>query len=505
MSVSFDWEFAIDEEAPSRPADGAPPSGQRRRWLLRGVILFILLAIAGLSVHAWVNSRLDAVRRAEAELRGVVELELKSIAGGDGELFRSRQDPTAHRWQARQVARYISNPAAGSTHLPSKQGGAGELAEVFTPAPWLRAAERPPEIRKVRVSGHTGRAELTRWFQSLSYTSTLPSPVPFRVTWFYRRDEDGIWYHTPPPEGHWGAHHSWHGIWLDIHATEAEAEVLDPIASDLAQLVSNGCRRIGCPEDDRYILSFDDALAPHVRGNRWTLPALYLTGLPEDEDALAVWQRALELWLVEALAQAQLDGADVTGRVIYRQLVVRLQAELGLREPVSPDVELLTAALAEGKRHALQSLWQAEYIPGETEKIQLFEAEVAALLQILETQVGLERLFALLPALHRHGYFDSVLPAVYDVDPDDFEAAWTAYLSELTGVAAVPEPTFELYGPAAVQPLEPPPAPTPPTIPFGDQIALICNHQVWVGNLDGGDMAPLTPAGQHFGGVFVFH
>jgi Tol biopolymer transport system component len=477
MSVSFDWEFEEEEADSSRRPDGdAGLPDKRRRWLIWGAVLFTVLAVVGLSVRAWIKGRLSAVEKVEAELRGVVELELKNIVDGDGELFRARQDPTVHGWQARQVARYISNPSA------------------FVPAPGLIPAERPPEIHQVRVAGRSGRAELTRWFQSPSHTATLATPVPFRVTWFYRRGEDGIWYHTAPPEDHWGAHHSWHGIWLDINASEIEAEVLDPVASDLASLVLNGCQWLNCPEGERYILSFDDALAPYIRGNRWTLPALYLTGLPEGDDARAVWVRALEPWLAEALARSFIARGDVPHRVIYRQLVTRLQAELGLAEPVSPDVELLTEALLAGRQHSLSDLWTAGYAPNDPEGNRLLEAQVVAMLEWIEGQVGSERLFELLPALNDYFRVETALLDTYDLMSLDFEAEWFTYLLDLISAEASSVPLHQ----TTYQALEPPPAPSLSLIPPGNQIAFICDNRVWIGNADGSNLVPLTTRGHRF-------
>jgi Tol biopolymer transport system component len=484
MSVSFDWDFAEEPRAP-RPPDGRGGLPDRwRRWLSWGAVVFILLVAGGLLTRAWVNDRLKAIEKVEAELRGIVELELKSIAEGDGELFRTRQDPADPRWQARQVARYIANPTG------------------FVPAPGLASAERPSEIKKAHVFGRSGRVELVHWFQPLSHTlplshtPTLSSPLPFHATWFYRLDEEGVWYHVAPPDDYWGIPYSWHGSRLTIRATEIESQLLDPIALDLALLVSEGCRRLDCLAQTRYTLSFEDNLPPQIQGDRWTLPALFLTGFPEGEEARAAWEQALKLWLVEALVRTRVAHPERAERVIYRQFVVRLQAELGLIEPPLPDVQLLAQALVEDKAHTPQGLWEAEYDPDDHEGNRLLEAEVTALLQFIETQVGPERLFDLLRALRDDQLFYA-LATFYRLDTEDFQAGWSAYLAELTGVAA-PAATPQ----ASVQPLEPPPAPPPPPVPPGDQIAFICDGRIWVGNADGSNVVPLTAPIEDFNGLY---
>jgi hypothetical protein len=145
MSVSFNWEFEEEPSPPRQPEGGALPPGRRRRWLRRGAVVLVPLALAGLLIGAWVFARLKVIQKAEAELRAAVELELKAIADGDAELFRTRQDPTNPAWRDQQVARYASPGAAR-----------------FAPAPGMTLADRPMEIRQVHLSGRTSPDELSR-------------------------------------------------------------------------------------------------------------------------------------------------------------------------------------------------------------------------------------------------------------------------------------------------------------------------------------------------------
>jgi Tol biopolymer transport system component len=488
MSVSFDWQIEQEDRLPHWPSSDTPPPDRRRRWLWRGIAVFVLLVAAGSGAYLWISSRLKAVEKAEAELRRIVELELTAIADGDAEIFRIRQDPSNLHWRDQQVIRYFS---------PEAQ---------FVPAPGLTPSSRPPEIEKVHFFGQTGRVELTHWFQPTNppngrTNQPTNQPLPFHATWFFRQNEAGTWYHVAPPDDYWGIPYSWHGSRLDIRATEVEAEALDPIADELARLMARSCDWLGCPPDARYSLSFQDVSAPQTQGDRWVLPALYLAGLPDGEQANDAWARALELWLVETLARAQVGDDAVTQRIFYRQLVARLKAELGLAEAVSPDVELLTEALQYGGAHPLWRLWQAEYDPDEPEETRLYEAEVAAVLDLIGEQVGSERIFELLPALGDHYRLTDVLTLLYDVSREDFTVAWSEHLSELTGVAiAGPYPPISLSLPPD-QPLEPPPTPDPPAAPPGDQIALNCDGRIWVGNVDGSDMFLLTAANLSFSGL----
>jgi hypothetical protein len=185
MSVTFSWEFEEEQPDPSGAGGDSGGTPRWRRRLVLAVLALLLLAIIGLAVRAWVKRRTDAVAQVESALRSVVELELKTIAEGDAELFRSLQDPADQRWRIQQDARYFY------------------FSESFVPAPGLASAERPPEVDQVHVLGATGRAELTRWYDD-GGSSVAGSPLPFHFTWFYRQDEKGDWYHVAAPDGYWG-------------------------------------------------------------------------------------------------------------------------------------------------------------------------------------------------------------------------------------------------------------------------------------------------------------
>ena len=477
---TFEWDFEEESDPPQQSGHDMYPRGRRRRWLLRVALVVILLAAAGLAVRAWISGRQKAIADVERQLRTSVELELKTIAQNDAELFRSRQDPTHANWQERQVTRYVS-----------------PYADQFVPAPGLEPADRPSEIRQVHILGRTGRVDVTHWFNESAGTrsGSVADPLPFHATWFYRLAEDGAWYHVEPPTGYWGPAYSWHGTWLEIRATRSEADVLDPVAHELVSLVSQGCQLLDCREGVRYTLEFEDALTPHLYNSGWQLPSLYLAGLPGSDAARAAWLRALRLWLIEALAQV--TNVAISDRVLFRQLTFRLQAKLSQVDSIAPDLELLTQALVEGREHTLQELWDAEHDPGDQAGNRLLDAEVAALVALIEEQVGTPHLFELLPAMHEINRFDEALLTTYGTDSGAFKTAWAVRLSELTGVVTVPEPAVPFYAPIPDHPLKTPPLPSPPTAP-GNHIALLCDSQIWVGNLDGTHLVPLTASGERF-------
>ena len=260
MSVSFDWDFQDSKESFSEGPGGSRVPPDWRSRLRRVVVAAVLLLAVGVAVRAWASRRLGNVHEAEDKLREVVELELRNIRQGDAELLGLIQDPADSQWRERQLARYVSGDNWG-----------------FAPAPGLVLASRKPTIEQARVLGRNARVELTLWFQTAPSIARaqVPNgvspwlarlfpllqslPLPFDVTWFYRLDENGAWYHTAPPDDYVGAPYSWHGTWLDVHAHEVETQVLEEDVDDLFLFMLHACRLLNCPGYKHYDVCFKDA------------------------------------------------------------------------------------------------------------------------------------------------------------------------------------------------------------------------------------------------------
>jgi Tol biopolymer transport system component len=478
MPLSFDWEF--EEDHPERSGRDAPETGAgqgaspRRRWLRRGLVILVLLAAAGLGLRAWYQERLRIIERAEEQLRALVTLELEALAAGDAELFRARQDPADPRWRDRQMVRYFDAGAA-----------------PFAPAPGLGLSDRPTEIESLHLSGRKARAELVRWFQ----TGAAGSPLPFRLTWFYRQNRDGTWYHVAPTDGYWGDSITWQGPLLDLHLTRAEAEALVPPGQALGpaspwglqfdRILFRACRWMRCADRGPYTLRFADVPWPQIEGDLWRLPALTLAGRPADAHARQAWERALELWLVEALAHSQVGAPDLTQRLIYHQLVSRLQDTLGLQ--AGPTL-VESAPVEAPSEAALRRLWQAQpdpsaatdpidpYRAGAPQETRGRQAEVAAFLDLVQAQVGAPALFRLLPALGQYDQPLQALTTLYDLDRVAFTAAWSSQLARLAGSA-------------------------PATGLAANHLALLCSGRLWVASADGSHVRPLTLSDQRFSGL----
>jgi len=490
MPPSFEWEIHDRAGPPSRIGVGSAPPGNRQRRFRSAIALIVLFIIGGVAIRAWTVVRDRTVREAQAELRASVELELASIAEADAELFRSRQDPADPGWQGQQLARH-------GFGIPGT-----EVVE-FVPAPGLKPADRDPEISDIRVSGRDGRVQLTHWFEVRDLPPTaierdvldpdfdLPSkPLPFKSTWFYRQGEDGAWYHVAPSDSFLGIPHSWHSSRLEIRSAGLEASLLDNVAAELAGLVLQVCQGLDCPPNTHYVLSFEDIPTAVTQGDRWTIPAPHLAGMPEEEEARAAWRWLLKLWLFQNLVADHSNVDEIADKIILRQLVGRLAAQVGLAESLSVNKELLAQAGTRNQLHSLQSLWQARVNAEAPQEMRLLEAEITALLDFLTYQMGSDRLYELLPAPGEP--FRAARAALFSslgLELEGFTAAWSEYVSELSG-----EPLTSLGGSPDAPPIDESLTLSPVT--SSRQIALVFNDRIWVGSVDGSDVMPLTQDGQ---------
>jgi hypothetical protein len=483
VPLSFEWEIEEQSGPPRHLGEGRTPPTRSRRRLRWIVVTLALLALIAFSVRAWVLRRLQTLEKTEEGLHAAVELELKALADGDADLFRSRQDPTDRRWQRDQVQRFIVQDPTFNL-----------------PAPGLQPVDRPWEIEEIELLGRSAQVDLLRWFQNP--LDERDSGLPLRLTWFYRQEEDGGWYHVPPPEDYWGVPHWWSAVRLDVRGSEKEAELLRPIVDDLAMLVLEGCQLFECPPGLHYSLNLEDTLRPQITGDRWALPSLVWTGLPAREMARAVWEGAMRRWVVEALAESQVREDALTGRVIYRVLVSRLQARWGLTEPLALDAARLARALGAHRAHTLAELWQAQYADYDPEEAWLLETEASALLEVLAERVGADRVYALLPALREHAGFEEALRQALRLELAHLETVWFGRLSELSGVSLVDlqsglQPALESGGSAALS-REQDPLPSRTNA----HLALVCDDRIWAGDLGGEQWVPLTVGGERFRSLF---
>ncbi len=409
MGVDFNWDFADEPESNLTTS----PSRRFSRWrrpLGRGLLALIVLGALALLARSWVQSRLDRLEQVEADLRLTVQLELQAQADGDLELFLALQDPDDPNWRRVQTSFFYAN---------------------HTPSPGLYPAERPVEIGPVRVEGRQGQVQITHWFTDAPQDGSQPA-YPFQTTWFYRLANNGNWQHVAPTNTYLGGSWVWDGVWLDVKNRSIDAELVEPVADNLIPLVTQTCAWIHCAEDVRYRLNFGYTLSPRLLPNQWTLPAPYLIGQPGDSAAETAWRQHLKQSIILALIDANVDRPSVEGRILYPHLVAWLMAKFDLAQPESPDVPLLTQALANDALIPLADLWAFTLDSTPSERIDLIESQAIALIQMIEADYGPTAVGGLISGLAENPDWENVLQYRLGTQPANFYANWTAHLQNLS-------------------------------------------------------------------------
>jgi hypothetical protein len=366
-------------------------------------ITLVVLVVLGLASYAWWRVRRAALTRLEQEVRAVAELEMRALVNEDFELYASLQDPVDSRRLAARQAQVLSGAA-----LPP-------------PAPGL-VATLPITIENPRVVGDRARVEIVRlagWPDGDQF--------PFRAVAFYRLTADGRWVHTSPDPEYGGRILVWVGPRNDLAAHIIHAELTERLAPELEITAQDFCELVSCPADVRFTLTLTGTLdVPASRPE--VFPALHLVGVPEGEEAKAIWIEAMQGILVDTMV-ARLLG-ESTGGLIGSGLRTWVEQALGIAPPHDPDPSLLTEALSEGHVAGLDSLWEG-VVPDQWREIA--EEEVALFIDYVEREYGREGVISLLRGSRGASSLDALLRAALDVDLAAFERGWLEYLeAEIT-------------------------------------------------------------------------
>jgi len=445
MSVEFEWRF--DEELPDSPPRGER-SPRRPRWRIWLGLGGAVLLLAGIGLYGWWRVRSAALAQVEAQVQTVAQLELRALAEGDTELYLSLQDDADPNWQETQEARATLDAA-----LPP-------------PLPGL-ISTTALSVENARVVGDRARVEVRR-------LAGLPGGemAPFRAVRFYRRTDDGRWLHTRADLGYAGHTITWVGERVKIKSFAADEEWIEPIVPQLEGLAERFCILVPCRWDTPLMLDFTGTPDTAVE---WAhiLPAPFLVGAPEDEAARATWEAALRELLFDRLiarevgqfAVALEQGAllivpldDETTRVVIEEMAWErnsgalfrarlrewLRAELGLSEPISPDLNLVGEALDAGKWIPLEALWfftptdDTSPLEGgpRGDRQPLAEAEIDLLLAFIEKEYGRSTVAGLLHALHKAPWIEPLLWEGLHGRWPDFESRYIAYVREVSGRSA---------------------------------------------------------------------
>jgi hypothetical protein len=418
MSVELEWHF--EDQVPEKPSreEHRPRRPRWQTWL--GLAVAAALLAAG-GLYAWWRVRRDALAAIEAEMQAVAELELRALATGDTELYLTLQDRADLGWYEAQQVR-----ATRDDLLPP-------------PLPGLTATT-VLTVQNARVVGNAARVEFVR-------TAGPPGGdvASFRAVRFYRRTDDGGWLHTAADPGYAGHNVVFAGQQVAVTALATDAERLRPIASQLEGLADRFCALAPCRSDAPVTLVFTDTLDT-AAGPAGVLPAPFVVGVPDDGAAQAAWEKLLQELLFDRLIAREtglVTGAAQSepqrGQFFHARLRQWLRARLGLRDPISPNLELIGQALAGDSWIAPVTLWYLTPADDDPRR-PLAEAEIDLLLAFIEQQYSPAQVARLLPALGQAQWIGTQIEDTLDEDWPDFEQRFTTYAREVTAHLVEPEP-----------------------------------------------------------------
>jgi hypothetical protein len=454
MTVELEWRF--DDEVPHEiPREEYPPRRPRRRvWLrLAGAVLLSV----GVGLYVWWCGRREALATVEAEVQAVAQLELRALAEGDTELYLGLQNDADPNWHQAQQAR-----AAGDALLPPPLPGLTSTAAY--------------SVENARVVGDAARVEVVRM-------AGLPGGemAPFRAVRFYRRNDDGRWLHTRADPDYTGHVIIWSGQRVKIVSFAADRDWVGPIASELESLAERFCSFAGivpCQHRVPLTVDFTGTLDTAVEPEG-VLPAPFVVGTPDDEAARAVWEVGVRELLFEHLivretgqSLASDQGWPRSGEVFRARLHQWLRAEVGLSEPISPDLDLIGEALDAGDWIPLGALWHYTFADDDDRR-RLAEAEIDLLLAFIAEEYGRSQVARPLHALRLVPRLEALIWQALGETWPNFEHRHAAYVREVTGRP------FEPLGEAA---------------PFAEyDLVATCEgpSSLWGLRLDRPEMAPL--------------
>jgi len=413
MPVELEWRFEGEHPPREPPEEEKRPRARWPLWLGLGLAI---LALVGF--YAWWHARHQALTRIEAEVQAVAQLELRALVEGDTELYLSLQDDTYPIWWEAQ-----RKHATLTTLLPP-------------PLPSL-SATTTISLKAPRVVGDVARVEVVRM-------AGLPGEemAPFRAVRFYRRSDDGRWLHTRADPDYAGYTIVFSGPRLQITCFAIDEPWIEPLTSELESIAEQFCSLasiVPCQHRVPLALDFTGTLDT-VAMSESVLPAPFVVGVPADEAARAMWEDGMRELLFDRLiarevgdpASSALGEFRGGGLLVRARLYEWLRAKLGLREPLSPDLDLVGEALDTGKWIPLSALW--EFAPTDDDPQRpLAEAEIDLLLAFVEEEYGPSGVVSLLHALRKAQWMEALIAEGLEEAWPIFEYRYIGYVRDATG------------------------------------------------------------------------
>jgi hypothetical protein len=269
MGPEFDWHAAAED---GRWEVIARTTGHTRRRVPRLVWASLLLAVVLLGTVACVLARRyeEAARQIAFQIQGVIDVEARAFAEGDGELLLSQQDGTFALLYWYRLRGPGSRGGSAFLHPVSILPARVERVNLQGDIAWVQVIEGDPAVRRVR---------------------------------FYRQTDRG-WQHTAPVLAYWQdfvVHEV--GDQLVLYYHERDRPYVDPLVEALGQAFYRVCASAGCDREDRFEVLFYPAPADVSVHADLAVPSPWLSGIPVE----GTWSEAHRAAILAAL-ESRVDG-----------------------------------------------------------------------------------------------------------------------------------------------------------------------------------------------------
>ena len=410
-----DWDALEPLEVTFEEPAAVLPRAVKRRWYLRR-LLRVLGAIAlvvalALAYRFWRDYQ-ENVTRVRREIQGTIDLEAWAWEQGDETLFETLIDEQApdgwiHRF--RRVQEWTRRWAGDAAQVPVV------------------------EIRNVELNGDLALVEVLVAQPGAPWATT-----PYRETRFYRRVE-GRWLRTAPDASFWGPQRTVETEHFRFLFQQRDAEAVAGALAEVEELYAALRRDVGLgPPDADEKLTIEVVPRSNVvywrfSDDRLTVPSPALAPVPVHLSPAARLMQSIAYPLAgrvvgEARQRTQIKFGwwpVVNGLHLWLSWegsplpsAWRYYVEGLLRERLSKPAPLRLADLM---------TWGVDRWDWQGQWMQIMAAE--ALVDYAVTTYGRDRLPALVQGLSQYGAWEALIPAVFGVSAEEFEAGWQAHLA----------------------------------------------------------------------------
>ncbi|MCS7220253.1 MAG: hypothetical protein RML36_00125 [Anaerolineae bacterium] len=404
--------FFADEQEPE-PKPTIPPHRLRWNYVLGGLVALALLTMAAVGYGFWQRYQ-QALLRIRADIQGTVDLEAWAWRNGDDSLLASlidtqRDEAWAYRfrrmqeWMRRWAGDRLQMPIVEAQDVKLYDDLAMVVVLVTQPAfPWETA--------------------------------------PYRETRFYRL-VNGRWLRTAPAPALWGPlqtteteHFRFEFHQRDAKAVIAAAPKVEALYGDLHRLV--GLEETSSERLVIKVVPRTDVISWRFLTNQLTVPSPVLLAVPQDMSEAEALIQAIAYPLTRRVVDQAAQQAQV--KTQWQPLVLGLRLWLSWDNSRLPSFwrfrleESLRQRMAQAPAPRLADLIDS----GQTWLYSNRWASTMAAVTVVDhmmTRYGRDRLSALLRGLGRYESWDELIPAVFGVPADAWEASWQAYLKAQYG------------------------------------------------------------------------